>query len=216
MLRKFGTFLTTGAILATAGCLQKDTTHTVYLAPDGSASWQVSETDVYSDANDIDKRVGEEQQFIAAALLGTHGAARGLAALHPLEPVRTTVLRDERPFHVVTAARFSAVDRTIERFFVEMGIRTSASVVHESRQTTLRVHLDFSHPLDDRKTEVSELLDDIERLRLVLTEGRFGAVSGFDVTDQIVATVSKEWMASAELAHEAKAPIALALSWSTE
>ncbi len=216
MFRKFGTLLTTGAILLTAGCLQKDTTHTVYLAPDGSASWQVSEVNVHSDANEVDKRVGEEQQFIGAALLGTHGAARGLASLHPLDPVRTTVLRDERPFHVVTAARFSAVDRTIEQFFLEMGVRTSASIVRDGPQTTLRVRLDFSHPPDDRKTEVSELLDDIERLRLVLTEGRFGAGSGFDVADQIVATLSKDWLARAELAHEAKTPIALALSWSTE
>ena len=213
MFRKFGTFLTVGAILLTAGCLQKDTTHTVYLAPDGSASWHVSEVNVHSDANDIDKRVAEEQQFIGPALLGTHGAARGLAALHPLDPVRTTVLRDERPFHVVTAARFSAVDRMIERFFVEMGIQTSASLVHDGGQTTLRVRLDFGHPLDDRKTEVSELLDDIERLRLVLTDGRFGAVSGFEVTDQTVATVSTDWMDRAERAHEARTPIALALSW---
>jgi hypothetical protein len=126
------------------------------------------------------------------------------------------VLRDERPFHVVTAARFSAVDRTIERFFVEMGIRTSASLVYDGGQRTLRVRLDFSHPLDDPKTEVAELLDDLERLRFVLTDGRFGAVSGFDVTDQIIATLSTDWMDRAERAHEAKAPIGLALSWSIE
>jgi hypothetical protein len=216
MLRKFGTFLTTGAILLTVGCLQKDTAHVVYLAPDGSASWHVSEANVHSDAKEVDKRVMEEQQYVSPALLGTHGAARGLAALDPHGPVRTTVLRDERPFHVVTEARFAAVDRTIERFFVEMGIRSSASIVHDGGQTTLRVRLDFSGALDGRKTEVSELIDDVERLRFVLTDGRFRAVSGFDVADQIVATLSPDWLEGAERAHAAKTSAALALTWSTE
>ena len=204
MFRKVGTFLTSGAILLTAGCLQKETTHTVYLAPDGSASWYVSEVNVHSDANEIAKRATEEQQYIGPALLGTHGAARGLAALQPIGPVRTTVLRDERPFHAVTQARFAAVDRTIERAFTEMGIRTSASLVHDGGRTTLRAHLDFSHPQNDRKTDVSELLDDIERIRFVLTEGRFGAVSGFDVSDENVASLSPDWLERAAGAHEAK------------
>lgn len=213
MFRKLGMFVTSGAIVFTAGCLQKDTTHTLYLAPDGSASWHISEANVHSDANEIEKRVAEEQQFIGTVLLGTHGAARGLAALHPRDSVRTTVLRDERPFHVVTEARFSAVDRTIERLFMEMGIRTSASLLHDGGKTTLRVILDFSYSQDDQQTDVSELLDDIERLRFVLTDGRFDGVSGFDITDEIVATLSTDWLERVERAHEAKTPISFALSW---
>ena len=216
MFRKLAMFVTSGAIVLTAGCLQKDTSHTVYLAPDGSASWHISEVNVHSDANEIEKRVTEEQLYIGPVLVGSHGAARGLAALQPRDAVRTTVLRDERPFHVVTEARFSAVDRTIERLFTEMGIRTSASLLHGGGKTTLRVGLDFSYSQDDGQTDVSELLDDIERLRFVLTEGRFGGVSGFDVTDQIVATPSTDWLDRAERAHEAKTSIAFALSWSTE
>ena len=216
MFRKVGMFLASGAILLAAGCLQKETTHTVYLAPDGSASWHVSEINVHSDATEIDKRVTEEQQYIGPALLGAHGAARGLAALQPRGPVRTLVLRDQRPFHVVTQASFSAVDRTVERLFTEMGIQTAASLVHEGGKTTLRVRLDFSRQPDDRQTDVSELLDDIERLRFVLTDGRFSAASGFEVSDGSVAALSADWLDHAERAHEAGASIAFVLSWSTE
>ena len=65
-----------------------------------------SEVNVHSDETDLGKRMAEEQQYIGPALVGTHGVARGLAALGPQSAVRTTVLREERPFHVVTEPVF--------------------------------------------------------------------------------------------------------------
>ena len=118
--------------------------------------------------------MAEEQGYIGTALLGTHGTARGLAALDPQGSVRTTVLRDERPFHVVTEARYAGVDRVLDRVFSEAGIRTSASIVRGVDSNTLRVLLDFSHPLEEHDTAVSQLMDDIEHLRIVLTEGDSG------------------------------------------
>ncbi len=200
----------------TAGCLQKETSHTLYLAPDGSTVWVTSESDVRSSETDAGKRILEEQDYIGAALLGNHGVARGLAALRPQSVVRTTILRDERPFHVVTDARFAAVDPVLERVFTEMGIRTSASLVRGSDGNTLRVRLDFSHPLEEHETPVSQLMDNIEHFRIVLTEGRFGAVSGFDVTNETTATLSAEWLDQAEKAYEAKGTIEFALSWSVQ
>ena len=200
----------------TTGCLQRETSHTLYLAPDGSVEWVTLEANVRSDEAEVGKRLIEEQGYIGAALLGAHGAARGLAALDPQMPVRTTIVRDERPFLILTSARFASIDRVLTRVFTELGIRSSASVVRGANETTLRVRLDFSQPLDEAETPVSQLTDNIEHLRIVLSEGRFGAVSDFDLTDGTSATLSNEWLARAEKACEAKGAIEFALSWSVQ
>ena len=204
------------AAVLNAGCLQKDTSHTLYVAPDGSVSWVTSEAGVRSSESEPAKRLPEEQSYIGAALIGMHGVARGLAALRPESPVRTTVLRDERPFHVVTEARFAAVDRVLERVFSEMGIQTSASFVRGVDENTLRVRLDFAHPLEERETPVSQLMDNIEHLRIVLTEGELATVRGFDATDRTSAMLSAEWLALAEKAYETKSTIEFTLTWSVQ
>ncbi len=204
------------AVSLSAGCLQKETTHTLYLAPDGSVAWVTSEANVRSDETEISKRIGEEQVYLGAALLGTHGVAQGLAAINPKGGVRTTVIRDERPFHVVTAASFAAVDSVLTRVFTEMAIKTSAALTRGSDANTLRVRLDFSQPLQEHETPVSQLMDNIEHFRIVLTEGRIGPVSGFDVTDGTSATLSDEWLDQVEKAYEAKGTIEFALSWSVQ
>jgi hypothetical protein len=195
--------LTTGALL-TAGCLQKETSHTLYLAPDGSVEWVTSETNVRSTDSDAAKQIAEEQSYIGEVWVRTHGVARGLAALGPVGVVQTTVLRDRRPFHVVTSANFAAVDRVVARLFTEMGISTSGSLVRGNGENTLRIRLDFSRQLDERETPVSELGDNIEHLRIVLTDGRFATVSGFHVADGSSATLSAEWLDQVEKAYERK------------
>ena len=50
----------------------------------------------------------------------------------------------------------------------------------------------------------------------MLTEGRIGPVSGFDVTDGTSATLSDEWLDQVEKAYEAKGTIEFALSWSVQ
>lgn len=216
MLKRLVIAALVAASSLSAACLQKETSHTLYLAPDGSVEWIASEANVRSDEADAGKRLIEEQGYIGPALLGTHGVARGLAALDPQAPVRTTVVRDERPFLVLTSARFASIDRVLTRVFTEMGIRSSASVVRGEDATTLRVRLDFSQPLDERETPVSQLADNIEKLRIVMTEGRFGAVTGFDVTDSMSATLSNEWLERVEKASETKSAIEFALSWSVQ
>lgn len=209
-----------GALVSTtalaAGCLQKDTSHTLYLAPDGSVEWVTSEANVRSDEAEFGKRLVEEQGYIGAALLGGHGVARGLAALEPQLPVRTTIVRDERPFQVLTSARFASIDRVLTRLFAEMGVRTSASILRGGDENILRVRLDFRRPLDEHETPVSELGDNLEHLRIVLTEGRYGTVSGFDVIDGTSATLSADWLERAQKASDTKSTIEFALSWTVQ
>lgn len=214
MLKRLTILSWIGTAVLTAGCLQRETTHTLYLDPDGSVSWVTSEANTYSDESEIGKRMVEEQGYIGTALLGTHATARALAALDPQGSVRTTVVREERPFHVLTQARYAGVDRVLDRVFSEAGIRTSASIVRGPDSNTLRVLLDFSRPVEEHDTPVSHLTDDIEHLRIVLTDGRFGAVTGFDVTDGTSATLSAQWLEQAQKAYDAQSAIKFALTWS--
>ena len=66
-----------GAIGA-AGCLAADTSHVLYLRPDGAVTWAVLERDVRSRDDDPLVRAREESEFLAAA-----GAARHPIGLGP-------------------------------------------------------------------------------------------------------------------------------------
>ena len=129
------------------------------------------------------------------------------------EPFGRPVLRTERPFHVVTSAEFAAIDHVLQRVFTEMAIEASASFVRRGDEDTFRVRLDFSHPLEEHETPVSQVMDSFERFRLVLTEGRIASASGLDVADGTSATLSAAWLERAEKAYQAKSSIEFWLSW---
>ena len=213
MLNKAVMTALVAACLATAGCLQKDVTHTLYVSLDGAVAWVASEANVYSDEKDPGRRIAEEQAFLGPVLLGAHDAAAGFAALGADGRVRTTIVRDERPFHVVTEARFARIDRLLERLFTKAGVTSSARFVTDGNEAALRVRLDFARELV-ADPAIAPLLD-IEHLRIVLTDGEFGAVSGFDVTDSRFATFSPDWIARAETASDAGGTIEFALAWTS-
>ena len=198
--------------LATAGCLQKETTHTLYLTADG-LTWVAAEANVHSDETDPGKRAAEEQSYIGPALLGAHPVARGLQALGPDTLVRTTVVREERPFHVITEARFARADYVLERLFADNGLPARVSMTQDDGQTSLRVRFDFSRQMVERDSPAAALLEDIERFVFVLPEGRFIAGGGFEVPDRAKARLSKEAFDAIEEAIAARRPIELTLLW---
>ena len=216
MFRKSTLMAALGAVVMTAGCLQKETAQVIYLGPDGAASWIVSEVNVRSDEQVAGGPAVEEQGYIGSVLIGTHGVARALAALGPQEPVRTTIVREQRPFHVVTEARYAAIDSALARLFTGLGIRTVAALAHNGYQRTLRVRLDFGTPILQQDTDPSELIDALDNLRFVLTEGRFEATEGFRLTDGTSATLSPEWLERVDEASEAHAAIEFVLTWTIE
>src|SRR5688500_6906590 len=99
-----------GLAVMAAGCLQKETEHTLYLSPDGMVSWLVVEKNVYSDTTDRAARSKEEQEYIVHAARDAHGISRALLLLDPTD-LRTRIVRNERPFVVTTAARYQSVER---------------------------------------------------------------------------------------------------------
>jgi hypothetical protein len=205
--------LVVAAGLAMAGCLQKETSHTLYVSPDGAVAWTVGEANVRSDESDETKRHIEEREYVSAALLGTHGAARALSALGPVRPVRTLVVREERPFQVVTDARFSRIDRVLERLFTKSGFKSAARFDTDGVKSSVRVQIDLSSEIPDADGAVLDGFLDVEHFRFVLTEGLFDEVSGFDVRGGTSAVFSAEWLEAAERASREKRPIEFVLAW---
>jgi hypothetical protein len=113
----------------------------------------------------------------------------------------------------LTDARFDRVDGVIARLFEELGLRGEATLTAGRQETTLSIALDLSS-LDDPGPEpespVTALLEDLDRYRFVLTEGRFVSASGFAILDDGTAAKLQE-MPSAIL--EARGVVNLKLVW---
>jgi hypothetical protein len=203
------------AVMAAAGCLQKETGHTLYLSPDGMVSWLVIEKDVYSDTKDRAARSKEEQEYIVSAARDAHGIGRALLLLAPLD-LRTRIVRNERPFVVTTEARYGSVERLGRDLMARLGLDGDVTLHRDGPVMTLRVRLDVAAALaseEEREPEnpVDALVDDLDRYRVVLTEGRFTDARGFRLsTDGTQAMFVK--IPSEEI--EANGGIAeLTLSW---
>jgi hypothetical protein len=201
------------ALLA-AGCLQKETDHTLYLAPDGSVTWTTTEARVYSDEEEPSARSSEEQQYLSAARAGTHRVGMGLAVLGPDGPVRTLVVRDERPFTVVTEARFGSVASLLERLFFEAGLHVQVRGKGGAEEGSLEVTFDFGVETAERESPAAVLLEDLDDLSFEMTDGRFVESDGFELSSGgRRATISAAWMSRAEAAWNAKDTVALSLRW---
>jgi hypothetical protein len=200
------------ATLGSAGCLLKETTHRIYLSPSGAVTWTVLEESVRSDENDTTRRSSEERAWLDAIATGTHAIAEGLHRLGP-DQLSTRLLRSDRPYMALAEARFGRADRVILRLFDELGLRGEAALEAGGLDTTLRVSLDLSS-LDDPEPEidspVAALLEDLDRYRFVLTEGRFVGAAGFQVIENGSAATLQE-IPDATL--EARGVVTLTLTW---
>lgn len=182
------------AAVGTTGCLVKDTTHRLYVSPSGAIDWMVLEEGVRSTENDPSRRIREEQAWLAAIARDTHPVAEGLRRLGVAE-TSTTLLRPARPYMALTDARFQRVDRVIARVFDELGLRGEATLVVKGEEATLSVTLDLSSlddPGPETESPVTALLEDLDRYRFVLTEGRFVAATGFAILDDGTAAILQE------------------------
>lgn len=204
-MRKLTGIIVLAAAAAAGGCLQKDTTHTIYLSPDGRATWSAVEKDVRSDEKDLARRLSEEQRYILAAEAGEHGVGRGLAALSP-ERLRTRIVRGERPFIVVTEADFSSLEFVAQRLVLQLGLPADVLVTTDGPVTTLRVRIDAVLAVENEKesgtdasaeadSPIAELVEELDRYRFVLTEGRFVRATGFKLIDggAIAVPVEMPW-----------------------
>jgi hypothetical protein len=213
MLRTTTVTLALAASVLTAGCLRSETTHVLYISPDGAVTWMTTEADVHSDEKDPAARLAEEREYLSAVQAGMHPMAQGLAALTPAGPVRSHVVRAERPFTIATMARFEALDGALQRLLDENGVQAVVSARSDGDRAILHLAFDFAveATLD---SHAGALLGDVEHFSFVLTEGRFVETDGFDMSDDgRSARISTAWLARSEEAWKAKGTIDLSLTW---
>jgi hypothetical protein len=213
MVKKAALVGLTLSSLVLTGCLRKEATHTLYLSPDGSVRWTAVESQVYSDEEDAGKRFAEEQAYIGPALIGGHTMAGGLRAMGPLGLVETTVVRDQRPFHVITQARFDRIDLLMGRTLRELGVKARTDLSSADGVSRLSIMLDFSRDLEDKDTPVGRMLQDVTDLRITLVDGRFLDSPDFELGDHVQARISDAWLTQAQEAMDARRPIHLRLTW---
>lgn len=169
---------------AAAGCLQKETTHTLYLSPDGKVTWMAVEADVHSDETDPARRLAEEQKYLVEAAGDIHAVGRGLAALDPIT-VNTRIVRRDRPFFVITEARYDSIEFLAKRMLNSLPAKGNVSMTSGERMT-LTIRVDVRSTLEggqERESPLDGLMEDLDRYQIVLTDGRFEWARGFKLDD---------------------------------
>jgi len=212
MNRYYSAVAVLAVTVGSAGCLVKETTHRVYLSPSGSVDWLVLEENVRSNESDGTKRSNEEREWLDALAQDAHPAAEGLRRLGP-DGLSSRLLRPARPYMAMTEARFARLDRVIQRLFEELGIRGEATLDARGQGATLSVSVDLSSlddPEPDTESPVTALLEDLDRYRVVLTEGRFVGAAGFQVIENGSAATLQE---IPEATLEARGVVKLTLTW---
>jgi hypothetical protein len=177
-------------LVAASGCLMKKVEHTWYLDPvSGEVTWTVFEHDVRSDAATLADRTAEELEYWNGVQTESHTVAMGLRELGGLD-VRTRVIRSRVPYSVVTDATFPTIDELGRRLVVLAGFTGTSTLERDGDvlQWTLSVRDPHAEEAVSSET-VTELLGDLDSLRVVLTEGRFESAVGFTFdSDQRVAS----------------------------
>ena len=165
---------------ACGGCLQKEVTQTIYLAPSGVV-WSAIERDVRSDKPVPAERIVEEHDYVLAANAGKHPLAEAFRRL-AAQSVTTTWLRRERPYSVMTEARFADARQLTDAILGDARARGDVTLVRDGCQTRFSVRVDLNPAPDSPwDSPVAELVADLETYRFVLTEGHFVWADGFRI-----------------------------------
>jgi hypothetical protein len=175
-------FVLTALILPAAGCLVKDTTHTLYVDRQGSLTWLALETDVRAIDDDPAVRAREEAAYAQEAAAGDHDIAQALARLRPTD-LRTITIRDRAPYAVATEARFATVDAAASQLIAGLGVTGRSSLSREGALTRWRLEIDLATPAVADDDTLVALAEDVDRYRVVLTDGRFEEAVGFVLRD---------------------------------
>jgi hypothetical protein len=194
---------------ACSGCLRKEVTQTIYVAPSGVV-WSAIERDVRSDEKAPADRIREEHDYFLAASAGRHPMAEAFRRLGA-QSVTTTWLRRERPYSVMTEARFGDVRQLATAILRDAQARGDVTLVRDGCQTRFGVRVDLdSAPDSSGDSALDELLTDLETYRFVLTEGHFVSADGFEIDeDGAIAVPDKTKTATDGI-------LTLALVWADE
>jgi hypothetical protein len=196
------------------GCLQKDVVQTIYLGP-GATTWTVVEGHVRSDEKEPMDRILEENDYSLAVGAGKHPVAQAFRRLGA-QSVTTTWLRRERPYTVMTEARFAGLRQLATALLRDVGAQGDVSLVQSGCETRFAIRVDVDSPAaangDPSAGDSARdaLLTDLENYRFVLAEGRFIAADGFRILDEGTIAVWDEKKTATD------GILTLALSWAEE
>jgi len=195
--------------VACSGCLRKEVTQTIYVAPSGVV-WSAIERDVRSEEKAPADRIREEHDYFLAASAGRHPMAEAFRRLGA-QSVTTTWLRRERPYSVMTGARFGDVRQLATAILRDAQARGDVTLVRDGCQMRFGVRVDLdSAPDSSGDSALDELLTDLETYRFVLTEGHFVSADGFEIEeDGTIAVPDKTKTATDGI-------LTLALVWADE
>ena len=209
--------LVLAATVATAACLQKDTTSTMYLRQDGSFDWVILEQNVRSDERTDASRLSEEARYVDGVSRGDTGIVNGLLALGA-DDVHVQWLRSRRPYAVMVDARFDSLAKVFDRALAPCGFPHESLVTESNGVTTWTLRADFG--VDGERVEsdggedcgkgLDGLDDAFEHLRIVLESGTFTAAKGFVLDGADVATIDEAGM---EENVKTTGIVELSLSW---
>lgn len=201
------------ALILTTGCLLKDTTETWYLSATGAVTWVVTESDVRSDAQAAIDRQNEEETYRLAVERQDHSMARAFRGLGVTD-VRTVVLRRAVPFTVRTEAHGLTIDELGLRILQRAGLAGNSTLARDGNTwvwtfTARDPHApDVTAAVDEN---VAALVEDLDRLKVVMIDGQFEAASGLELSDdRRVATIKEPARAGAD-----DLSVVLRLTWTS-
>jgi hypothetical protein len=187
---------------ASAACLVKETSNTLYLDGDGSVTWSILDRNVRSGDDD-------ERMYFSAVQRDEHDVARGFRTLNARD-VSTTILRAVRPYSVLTEARFAGLDLLGQVILDRLRARgTSTMVRNADGSVTWRLAVEgmFSEPSHDEVDSVSGVFAG-DRVTVILTEGQFLAAEGFKISGDEAVLITDD-----ETDDHEVFPLVVSLTW---
>jgi hypothetical protein len=205
------------ATVATAACLQKDTTSTMYLRQDGSFDWVILEQNVRSDESTDASRLSEEARYVDGVSRGDTEIVDGLLALGAKD-IHVQWLRSRRPYAVMVDARFDSLAKVCDRALAPCGVSYDSRITEYDGVVTWTLRADVgvdgerleSNTGEDCGDGLGGLDDATEHLRIVLESGTFTAAKGFALDGADTAKLDEE---AVQKAVETTGLIELSLSW---
>ena len=201
------------ALAPLSGCLLKDVSETWYVDNSGAVIWVVQESNVRSDANAAIDRLNEESIYWLAVQQERHPMAAGLRELGGSK-IRTLVLRGEVPYTVRTEGRFNGLDELGQRMIAAIGATGTSIVTREglSWEWTMVVRDPAAAGTTGEPSEsVEALLNDLDKLQVVLVNGRFESAEGFSLSSDKRTAVMQSREATRNTSEEPA--VTLTLKW---
>jgi hypothetical protein len=201
------------AAMLVSACLVQETTETWYVEASGRVTWVVHQQDIRSDARAAEDRAREEAEYWLSVQQERHPVLAGLRELGG-QNLRTTILRTDSPYSVRTEARFAGLDTLGQRLITAIGSTGSSTITRDAGVWEWRFEVRDPSALgtsNEPSTDVSALVNDIDRLRVVLVSGHFESAEGFELSsDRRVATIK---VPEPDSGGTASPIVTLRLSW---